>query len=206
MRMGRRAHRGPRRAAIGIGRTDEVAVGVTQLEAFSTGFRFTLAVRLRRARPEFVHGGLLMSIGSYAHPGMEVFLEDRLLVGLEYSDGRRASSLDGPGWEGPGSEPDHSQVVLVQGSGGGDDRSADQTFWVAPLPPEGPVVFVLAWPSLGIAESRTAFDGAAIRAAAARSQVLWPAQPPGDVAEPPPPPPPPPPSRPSSGWFADPAG
>ena len=31
-----------------LGRTDDVAVGITQVEVFSTGFRFTLAVRLRR--------------------------------------------------------------------------------------------------------------------------------------------------------------
>jgi hypothetical protein len=47
-------------------------------------------------------------------------------------------------------------------------------------------------------ESRTVLDGGAIRAAAERSQVLWPPQPAMRPQEPPSPP------RPSSGWFADP--
>jgi hypothetical protein len=71
---------------------------------------------------------------------------------------------------------------------------------VAPLPPQGPVNVVLAWPGFGIQESRTALDAAAIIEAATRSQLLWPPQ---SVFEPPQPPPPP---RPSSGWFAEPPG
>jgi hypothetical protein len=76
----------------------------------------------------------------------------------------------------------------------------DQTFWVAPLPPEGPVVVVLTWPGFGIAETRTVLDGAAVRAAASSSRMLWPPQP---TVEPPEPPEPP---RPASGWFAEPPG
>ncbi|MEV4759346.1 hypothetical protein AB0J86_30220 [Micromonospora sp. NPDC049559] len=38
--------------AVLLGRTDDVAVGITQVEAFSTGFRFALAVRVRQPRPE----------------------------------------------------------------------------------------------------------------------------------------------------------
>jgi len=41
-----------------LGRTDDAAVGITLIEAFSTGFRFTLAVRLRQAPPELARGGL----------------------------------------------------------------------------------------------------------------------------------------------------
>jgi hypothetical protein len=44
-----------------LGRTDDAAVGITQIEAFSTGFQFTLAVRLRQARPELARGGLSSS-------------------------------------------------------------------------------------------------------------------------------------------------
>jgi hypothetical protein len=62
------------------------------------------------------------------------------------------------------------------------------------------VAFILTWPGFGLAERRTVVDGAAVRAAATRSQVLWPPQ---SAVEPPEPPPPP---RPSSGWFAEPGG
>ena len=182
-----------------LGRTDEAAVGLTQIEAYSTGFRFTLAVRLRQVRPELVGGRLHMVMSSHVHPGMEIPLEDRLLLGLEYPDGHRTSSLQDVRMLGPGAAAD-DQLVLVQQGGGGGELNVDQTYWVAPLPPEGPVTFVLAWPTFGIPESRVVLDSAAIRAAADRSQLLWPPQP---IREPPEPPSPP---RPSSGWFAEPPG
>lgn len=186
--------------AVMLGRADDAAVGITQVEAFSTGFRFTLAVRLRRARPGLVPGGLFMLVGSHHHPGREVALEERLLLGVEYSDGRRASTVEDMRTLGPGAVSDDEQLVLVQHGGGGGELSVDQAFWVSPLPPEGPVTFVMAWPAFGMPESRTVVDGAIIRAAAGRSQLLWPPQPPMD------PPALPPPPRPSSGWFAEPPG
>jgi hypothetical protein len=190
-------------AAVGLsvllGRSDDAAVGLTQVEVFSTGFRFTLAVRVRREQPQFVPGGLFMFIGS-RHPGAQVPIEDRLLLGLEYSDGQRASTLTDARMQGPGALPDGEHLLLVPQGGGGGELSVDQGYWVSPLPPDGPLDVVLAWPSFGMPESRTALDGGVIRAAAPRSQTLWPPQPPPGPRQPPPAP------RPSSGWFADPPG
>jgi hypothetical protein len=181
-----------------LGRTDNVGVGITQVEAFSTGFRFTLAVRVRQLRPQLARGGLFMLIGSHMHPGIEVLLEDRLLLGIEYPDGRRASTLNDMRSQGPGTVMDTEQLLLVQHGGGGGELTVDQTYWVTPLPPEGPVTVVLTWQSFGIAESRTNLDGTLIREAASQSQTLWPPQ---SAEEPPDPPPTP---RPSTGWFAEP--
>jgi hypothetical protein len=184
-----------------LGRTDDAAVGITQVEAFSTGFRFTLAVRLRQARRELTGGRLFMLIGSHGRPGMEIPLEERLLLGIEYPDGLRASTLQDMRRLGPMGMPEADELVLVQQGGGGGELSVDQSYWVAPLPPDGPVTVVLAWPAFGLPESRTVIDGGAIHAAAERSQRLWPPQPAMERPEPPPRPP-----RPSSGWFADPPG
>jgi hypothetical protein len=183
-----------------LGRTDDAAVGITQIEAFSTGFRFTLAVRVRQARPELSHGGLYMLISSHLRPGIEIPLDNRLLLGVEYPDGHRASTLHDLRLQGPDVVADGEQLVLIPQGGGSGEQTVDQTYWVAPLPPDGPVAFVLAWPGFGMPESRTVLDGAAIRAAAARGHVLWPPQPAMQPWEPPSPP------RPSSGWFADPPG
>jgi len=181
-----------------LGRTDDAAVGLSNVEAFSTGFRFTLAVRVRQPRPQFAHGGLHMLISTRVHPGIDVRLEDRLLLGIEYCDGRRASTLTDPRTQGPSAMTDQDQLVLVQQGAGGGEHSVDQSYWVAPLPPQGPLTVILAWPGFGMPESRTTLDGSAIRAAASRSQRLWPPQPATEATEPPPPP------RPSSGWFAEP--
>lgn len=191
-------------AAVGLtvllGRTDDAAVGLTHLEAFSTGFRVTLAVRVRQPRAQFARGGLHMLVSSHVHPGIDVRLEDRLLLGIEYPDGRRASTLTDMRMQGPGAMTDGDHLVLVQQNGGGGDHSVDQSYWVAPLPPDGPVTVVVAWPGFGIPESRTTLDGAVIRAAASHSQRLWAPQPATESPQPPPPP------RPSSGWFAEPPG
>src|SRR5947207_3013067 len=48
-----------------LGRSDDAAVGLTHLEVYSTGFRFTLAVRVRQPRPRFAGGRLSMLIGSH---------------------------------------------------------------------------------------------------------------------------------------------
>jgi hypothetical protein len=176
-----------------LSKTADTAVGISQVEVYSTGFRFSLAVRLRVPHPE-APGGLFALIGGHAHPGFPPAAEDRLLFGIEYANGDRASNLDDFRTRGPGVAA--PLTLTRQGGGSSGDLSANQTFWVSPLPPAGPVTFVLAWPAFGITESRTEVDGEAIRAAADRSTLLWPPQPP---AEPTPPPPPP---RPATGWFA----
>ena len=179
-----------------LGRTDDTAVGITQIEAFSTGFRFTLAVRVRRLPPELAHSGLFTLIGSHAPPGVDIPLERCLLLGLEYADGRRASTLRDMSMPGPGEMDDRQRLVLTPQGGGGGSTVVDQTYWVSPLPPEGPATFVIAWPGFGLPESRTVVDGGVIRAAADRSELLWAPQPDMEPTELPPPP------RPSSGWFA----
>ncbi|GIF20158.1 hypothetical protein BJ973_001935 [Actinoplanes tereljensis] len=177
-----------------LSKTDDTAVGISQVEVYSTGFRFTLAVRLRVLGPEVPPGSLFALVGGHGHPGLPVAAEDRLLFGIEYADGARASTLEDFRMLGPGVL---SPLTLTrQGGGSSGDLSANQTFWVSPLPPAGPVTFVLAWPAFGITESRTEVDGEAIRAAADRSTLLWPPQPPVE------PTPPPPPVRPATGWFA----
>ena len=180
-----------------LGRTGDAAVGITMVEAYPHGFRFNLAVRLRRARPG-VRGGLFTLIGGHARHGGEVPLEDRLLLGIEYADGRRASTLTDQRMSDPGTMTDGDALVLVHQGGGGGDRTVDQAYWVTPLPPEGPVTFVLSWPAFGLPESRTVIDSAPIRAAAAESVALWPPQPDEEPEEPPPPP------RPPTGWFSEP--
>jgi hypothetical protein len=58
-----------------------------------------------------------------------------------------------------------------------DGRRWDGDFWVHPLPPQGPVTLVVAWPKYDIPETATELDGAAIRDAAGPTVVLWPEDP-----------------------------
>src|SRR4051794_30778510 len=105
-------------AAALLGRTEEAAVGITQLEAFSAGFRFTLAVRLRRPRAGLPRGGLHLLIGAHFRHDADIPPADRLLLGVEYADGGRASTLTETGFPGPAAEDDR-QLILAAQSGGG---------------------------------------------------------------------------------------
>ena len=68
---------------------------------------------------------------------LEIPLENRLLVGIEYSDGRRASTL-GDKWAfSPGAEMASDELVLVPQGGGGSELAVDRGFWVARCPHRG---------------------------------------------------------------------
>ncbi|TNM67749.1 hypothetical protein FHN55_10095 [Streptomyces sp. NP160] len=68
---------------------------------------------------------------------------------------------------------------------------------MAPLPPPGPVRFVVRWDAQGVPEATAEVDGAAIARAGAGAEELWPWEPapeqPWD---------PPAPDLPDDGWFS----
>jgi hypothetical protein len=115
----------------------------------------------------------------------------RFLLGVELADGRRATGLGPP----QGSDG----VVFTSGGGSGGQASVQQTWWLHPLPPEGPLRFIVRSPELGIEESSVVLDGAAIRRAAEDVLVLWPWTPPPEFGEPEAPGPP---DIPADSWFA----
>lgn len=140
-------------------RTDTVAVWVGSLRAYPNGFEFTLRA-LRRDPPPWEG-----SERPYGDP-----FAAGLRFELRYADGRSSAAV--------GAEPGVDALELTQSIGGGTDFAWDAHFWVAPLPPEGPVTFVADWAAAGApAERRADFDGAAIRAAAARCVQAWPEEP-----------------------------
>jgi len=147
-------------------RTDEVAVTIGLLRAYTTGFEFTVDSRSRRAGQGHRIGGMPRR---YAPAGVEA--QDGLRLGLEFSDGRRAE------FDAPHPHPDQAEpnaLVVMSAGGGGSDRSWHSRFWVYPLPPPGPLSFVATWPAFGIAEARVELDADAVLSAASRAIVLWP--------------------------------
>jgi hypothetical protein len=174
-----------------LARTDDAAVTLTGVQVFSTGTGFTLAVR---CRPEALPDG-----EAELH---ELLWQGRrgrgtaLLVGVEFADGRRASNLPDRDPFAAGGDPE--DLVFTQGSGSGDRLTVEQEWWLSPLPPAGPLRVVVRCDLLGLPETVTELDGAAIRAAAEDVVVLWPWVPP-HVLEPSEPPAP---DVPADSWFA----
>jgi hypothetical protein len=153
-----------------IARTGSVAVFVHSGRAYANGFEFTLAFRLRTAR----HGRAHDPVMSWHGTGGAI-ADDVLRFGIAFADGRKATVFDRfrPPWP-PDEEPPPPDIVLMQRGGGGGGSSWDMRFWAWPLPPEGPVGFVVEWPSEGISLTRADADSTAIREAARRVQELWP--------------------------------
>jgi len=178
-----------------LGRTPDAAVAVTHITAFTTGVAFNLAVRLRVA-PDRVRGhGLSALISPRLPSGVNVDADQRLLLGVEYADGRTAINTDNRVWP-PGQQDEHEPLLMASGGGGGD-LSVDQGFWLSPVPPDGPFTFVCSWQAFGIEETRHVIEHANLTQASSQASTLWPRQPINHD----PPPPPPEPKLPSTGWF-----
>jgi hypothetical protein len=168
-----------------LARTDDVAVALVGMAVYTTGVSLDLVVRLRPDAAQAA--GRDMNEIVWGHGRRS----GRFLFGVELADGRRASSLHRPeGGEG---------LVFVSGSGSGGQASVEQSWWLNPLPPAGPLRFVVRCPELGIGETSVVVDGAAIRSAADDVVVLWPWTPPPEFG---PMEPPAPPDVPADSWFA----
>jgi hypothetical protein len=148
-----------------LARTDQVAVAVTGLSAFSAGIEIFLTARIRPSAEhpeEHLPGGprdLAASRRSFR-------------FGLQFSDGGKAAG--GPGAGRPDRDSEPAGPVLYPFAGGGGPHSFISRWWTWPLPPAGPLEFVCEWSAFGIAESRTGIDAQLILDAARRSVRLWP--------------------------------
>jgi hypothetical protein len=171
-----------------LARTDDVAVALVGVQAYTSGISFTLSVRLRHSRVLPGRRDLHELVG-----GWSARTEGRLLLGVEFSDGRAASTAGVGRSPAPGSGL--GQALLVPAGGGGGELSVDHDYWLTPVPPPGPLDVVLACAGLGIEETTVQLDGDALVQAAARAEVLWPAaetDEPDELDEP---------DLPDGGWF-----
>jgi len=162
-----------------LARTGNVAVAVIDVVAYSTGVELKLVAARRQPSADqdpfelhhrFMHG---------LRPGAELPPE-LLRFGVEFSDGRRATSVGtGPAAVlrvGDGEEQAPQGPLLSPGGGGGSDDRWESEYWLWPLPPPGLLAFVVEWPAEGIELTRQEIDSAPIIEAAAHSEVLWPEQ------------------------------
>jgi hypothetical protein len=180
----RRPWAGERDAVIGrtvalnlvIGRSDKAALWIPALTAYLDGFEFDIELRYRRDEAEVEHPFFL---GHHPRrrrrPPEEGLDPDLLRLGIQFSDGRKATNIESRmSFRMPGEpdEPPEGPVLFPRGGGGGDGRW-QQGFWVWPLPPEGPLAFVCEWPAADIPETRNEIDSALIGDAAGAAVILW---------------------------------
>jgi hypothetical protein len=148
-----------------LGRSDQAAVAITGILAYSAGFEIFLTGRIRRAgegaeQPPPPPARLRPPPGRNLHFGMQL------------PDGTKV--LGQRGGHGPGHDAEPAGPILRAFMAGGGPHTELARWWAWPLPPAGPLEFVCEWPMFGIAETRATIDAQLILDAASRSIRLWP--------------------------------
>jgi hypothetical protein len=164
-----------------LGRSEEYAVALLGAQLYTSVIELQIIVCSRRDSPE-----LFNEVAGAVHGGVT----DRLLLGVEYSDGRRGTNVGT-------STPEHNTPTLNSYGSGGGPRKVHAAYLLAPPPPPGPVTVLCAWPARGISETTTVLDASDITVFLEQVQLLWPRQPdqPSTATEVPP-------TVPAGGWFA----
>jgi hypothetical protein len=158
-----------------LARTDDVALLVHSGRAYENGFAFTFGLQTRKPREGHADNPM---VGWHAarHTGFD---DQTVRFGIAFADGRKATIFDPHPWWGDPERSVTPEIVLMQRGGGGGGASWDFAFWVWPLPPEGPIEFVVEWPAQGIDLTRMELDSAIVRDAATHALTLWPETGPG---------------------------
>lgn len=127
-----------------LARTDDVALALTEAAAYPNGVELNLALRIRNfsneARRALMHGGPFHRHHLAGEDDDGGIPPEILRLGVQFADGRKATTLDTHPWQ---SEAEPDGPVLIQRGGGGGERSWDMRFWLWPLPPAGPLTFVV---------------------------------------------------------------
>jgi hypothetical protein len=148
--------------------TEKVAVCVTQLAAYPSGFEFELITMSaddeQGLDPMMFHGHRGLRRGA-----VDDIPPEMLRLGVQFADGSKATNTGGFRHDG---NPPIAPLMRPAGGGGGRG-SWRQTQWVWPLPPRGPVVLVCEWPAMNIPLTRSELDAQTILDAAARAQVIF---------------------------------
>lgn len=157
-----------------VAKTEDVAVALAGVAAFSTGLAFRLEVRLRTDDGDDFSDPFGMHV---RHHTSAVSIDDVLRFGFEFSDGRRVTNLGGF----PAAEAQQAPVLMERGGGGGG-RSWGFDYWLWPLPPPGVLTVAVEWAARGIELTRVALEAGPLLEAAAQAEKLWPGDDPDDGA------------------------
>jgi hypothetical protein len=149
---------------------DEAVVVLSSCLAYTSGFQLGIGIRKKHEPPPLSNPRL-------HHEMPEMSLE----VGVRFADGRETSRARDAEQRkvffeafAAGSDPPLPPGPMIGGGGGGGGgRRWEWTYWIWPLPPDGPMTVVARWPAGRVPDGEVQVDGSAIRRAGERSERLW---------------------------------
>jgi hypothetical protein len=151
-----------------LARTDKVAVCVSRLAAFPSGFEIDVVTMA--ADEQYDLDPLMFDHHHRMHRGGADELPPELLrFGVRFADGAKATNTGGCHYE----HTPPAGPVMQAGGGGGGGGSWRVTQWIWPLPPPGVLEIVCEWPAVDIPLTRDELDAQLILDAAARAQVIF---------------------------------
>ena len=144
-----------------VARADAVVASIDHLRVYPNGFGIDLMI-LRN--PDLAQREQLRMHGPDSWPRIGVRFADGRTAGRDRFGGRAFEARKDAA--GVPTEP-----VLHPMGGGGGGAEYHMRVWVFPLPPDGPLDIYVQIAELP--EGRVTIDGARVREAAARAQVIW---------------------------------
>lgn len=146
-------------------RSDDVAVSVEHLKVYPNGFTINLLI-LMNPHTADRQIGMMRGGGIHRMPR----------VGVRFSDGKSAgqsTAFRGGGAMAKDDQGIPTEPILGMAGGGGGTGGWHFGIWVFPLPPDGPLEIFVGLPPAGLDETSVTVDGALVREAASRADVLW---------------------------------
>ncbi|MDQ7805828.1 hypothetical protein Q5425_18945 [Amycolatopsis sp. A133] len=146
-------------------RSDHACVAIESVAAWPAGITLTVVVLLRE---DLAEGESLPQV--VRHPAHQEEVSDTsLLFGVVFADGTAATNVD---------RLEHDRRLtngptLNPGTSQAGKRSLRQQVHLQPLPPDGPLTFVVRWLSRGIEETTLRVDSGPFLSAATRARRIW---------------------------------
>lgn len=155
--------------------TTDVVLFVPRLHVYRSMFRVAIAGRLRpTASPEAEERFSEAEVHGNPYIRTAEDLARGLRLGVRFADGRRAVLERQARWLTAGGPLAPAPLISTVRTSS-DTGVFDWEVSVTAIPAAGPVELYHQWLDLGIGESMSEIDGDALRDAADRSVVLWPA-------------------------------
>jgi hypothetical protein len=159
-----------------LARSDEAAIYVDYLDAYPEGFELEIRASTSVAYDELAREG----DGSGPDPfgrhwpmageRRDVLPSQLLRVGVQFADGRAATSIAGHDRPVRGPVMD---CLRGGGRGGAGESCFRQSYWISPLPPLGPLAVLCEWPAVAIPVTRQEIDARMILDAAATARAMF---------------------------------